>query len=370
MEMVNEVRDNIMSGRSAVLRGDITRIAHRMKRAMQGAPLSLGFIGGSITHGSTASSFDKCYVNLVADWWRRKYPLSAVSVINAGIPGTGSLIGVHRVDRDVLIHKPDFVCVEFAVNDSGAELAETYDSMVRKILLSEKLPGVMLIHMTNDEGGGAEAMHSLTGAQYDLPMVSFRSAVWPEIESGRLKWADFEVDTVHPNDYGYSLVAKFITDRLDEIHEFALMNDVPQPPDHIAEPLNGDWFKDAKMMHSDVLKPVSYGGWETDPDTPMFGPGWKAVGLGDPMIFNVECRNVGIIYNWTSNGTMGRISVDIDGCEPLIINAHARASAVARGVMLFKHMPSEIHRLSIKLCEESSPGSTGRDFQICAVLTS
>ena len=53
------------------------------------------------------------------------------------------MIGVHRIDRDLLCHRPDFVCAEFAVNDFNTMLTETYDSMVRKILLSPALPDVL-----------------------------------------------------------------------------------------------------------------------------------------------------------------------------------------------------------------------------------
>ena len=46
-------------------------------------------------------------------------------------------------------------------------------------------------------------------------MVSFRDALWPEIQAGRLKWSDVEADIVHPNDRGHAYAAQFVTRLLE-----------------------------------------------------------------------------------------------------------------------------------------------------------
>ena len=56
---------------------------------------------------------------MVADWWQTRFPSSAVTLVNAGIGATGSDIGTFRVKKDVIEKDPDFVVVEFAVNDAG-----------------------------------------------------------------------------------------------------------------------------------------------------------------------------------------------------------------------------------------------------------
>ena len=55
----------------------------------------------------------------------------------AGIGGTNSYLGVHRVDEHLLAYKPDVVIVEFSVNDTDKTMNKySYDSLVRKILSS------------------------------------------------------------------------------------------------------------------------------------------------------------------------------------------------------------------------------------------
>jgi lysophospholipase L1-like esterase len=359
-----------MSERSVLSRGDIMRIAYKMKQALSGAPLTIAFLGGSITCGGSADSRETGYVSLVSDWFTRKFPRSPITTVNAGIPGTGSLIGVHRVDSDVLVHEPDLVWVEFAANDSNPSLTENYDSMVRKILRSAALPGVTLLHMTNENGGGYQEIHKMTGLQYDLPMISFKNAVWPDLVSGHLKWSDIEADTVHPNNSGHRLIADFIIYQLEEIADFAAAHDVPAPSAAIRPPLNGDIYEHARIVHSNAIRPVSMGRWEIAVDTPMFKPGWRALGPGAPMVFDIECRNIGMIFNWQSNGKMGRVSVTVDGGEPIVADAYTPSSGVSRGTMFAKGLVSGTHRIVIDLCAESNPGSSGHEFDICALLVS
>ncbi len=42
-----------------------------------------------------------------------------VEVINAGINGDITTLAVHRLETDVLQHKPDYVTIMFGVNDAG-----------------------------------------------------------------------------------------------------------------------------------------------------------------------------------------------------------------------------------------------------------
>ena len=69
-----------------------------------------------------------------------RFPASRVETINAGIPATGSDFGAQRVDRDVLVHRPDVVFIEFAVNDAGEECEADMERIDRKIRTGGTLP--------------------------------------------------------------------------------------------------------------------------------------------------------------------------------------------------------------------------------------
>ena len=126
-----------------VNRGNWHAIRQVFAKASKGLPVTVGFLGGSITQGSLASRQENCYASLVFDWWRQQFPNARL--INAGIGGTTSQFGVARVEADLLQYKPDMVFVEFSVNDDATPFfMETYEGLIRKILLSGA--GLMLIH--------------------------------------------------------------------------------------------------------------------------------------------------------------------------------------------------------------------------------
>ncbi|MDR0902240.1 MAG: SGNH/GDSL hydrolase family protein, partial [Opitutaceae bacterium] len=88
-------------------------------RAEKGAPLSVVFFGGSLTYGTNASDPQTTsFRALTARWLRDKYPRSSFVFHDAAIGGTGSQLGLFRLERDVLARKPDLVFLDFTVNDN------------------------------------------------------------------------------------------------------------------------------------------------------------------------------------------------------------------------------------------------------------
>ena len=88
--------------------GDMSRLIKTMKKAMRGEKLTVGFLGGSITQGSLASTPQLCYAYRVYQWWVNKFPSADITYVNAGIGGTTSQFGVSRVQDDLLAYSPDF----------------------------------------------------------------------------------------------------------------------------------------------------------------------------------------------------------------------------------------------------------------------
>ena len=83
-------------------------------RMKAGKPTTIAYFGGSITEGAGASDANKtCWRAQTTAWFRRQYPKTAITEINAAIGVTGSTLGAFRLQRDVLDKKPDLVFVEF-----------------------------------------------------------------------------------------------------------------------------------------------------------------------------------------------------------------------------------------------------------------
>ena len=87
-------------------RGNRNRIINVFKKAMAGESITVGFLGGSITQGCAATSYDKCYAFKVFEWFKNSFPLSDVKYINAGIGATDSQFGCARAQDDLLSKKP------------------------------------------------------------------------------------------------------------------------------------------------------------------------------------------------------------------------------------------------------------------------
>lgn len=88
-------------------------LANFFTKMNAGDSVKIAYFGGSITeagNGWRDQSFN---------WLKSKYPAVALSQVNAGIGGTGSDLGVFRLQKDVLSKNPDLVFVEFAVNDNA-----------------------------------------------------------------------------------------------------------------------------------------------------------------------------------------------------------------------------------------------------------
>ena len=83
------------------------------KAMKAGAEVKIAYLGGSITAQPGWRTKTLAY-------FQQTYPTAKFSEINAAIGGTGSDLGVFRLQHDVLDHKPDLMFVEFAVNDGGA----------------------------------------------------------------------------------------------------------------------------------------------------------------------------------------------------------------------------------------------------------
>ena len=117
-------------------RKNLARLKNCMRRAEAGEELTLGFFGGSITQGSLATKHEYCYAYRVFRWWEEAFPKAKFHYINGGIGRTTSHYGVSRVVNDLLMYQPDFVVVDFSVNDKPEDFfQETYEGLIRKLLI-------------------------------------------------------------------------------------------------------------------------------------------------------------------------------------------------------------------------------------------
>lgn len=173
---------------SELNKGNQVRLASVMKKAGEGNDITVAYIGGSITQGVSGGD-NGCYAKLVTNWFESTFSNSKINYVRAGIGATGSYIGVHRADRDVISQKPDIVFVEFSVNDTTENTrrdVDSYDSLLRKLWNSESKPAVVCIGMTQENGTSVQNYHYDVAKNYDLPFISYRNAILDVIKNGQI----------------------------------------------------------------------------------------------------------------------------------------------------------------------------------------
>lgn len=162
-----------------------------------------------------------------------------VEVINAGVGSDRTDLGLIRLDRDVLAHKPQFVMIMFGANDqcwdagkSGPRLTvEQYESNLREMVTRLRRSGAVPVMMTPPPLGsawvGPHPIYKQKGQNFELktfaqaarrvsrekktPLVD-NYAQWQKAGSAVVdSWL---TDGCHPNQTGHEILAKAIIDVL------------------------------------------------------------------------------------------------------------------------------------------------------------
>lgn len=359
-----------MYERAVVSEGNKARLAKAMKKAANGEDITVGVIGGSITQGSSATDHNNCYAELFHKYWVEKFPQSNVNFVNAGIGGTNSYLGVHRVDTQLLDSKPDAVIVEFSVNDTDKLMNKySYDSLVRKILNCDSQPAVMLLFTTQEDGTSLWETHKEIGAAYDLPMLSYRAVVYPEVSAGTLDWKDISPDNIHPNDEGHKLIGQLVSRYLDSVYDD--LDNIDDSSGAFDTPAyTADYYKDAKMLGASDITPREISGFEQGGNSvypELFPDNFVTEGEGY-LKFETECKCLGFFYLKKVDGKGGKYDVYVDGERKGTLDADFKGGwgnyGETQQILISKD--SEKHTVEIKLAD----GSTNTSLTILGIMES
>ena len=91
--------------------------------SIAGQPVSLSFIGGSITEGGGVPVHDRpplSFTGKISNWFSDTFPNSTVKIQNAGVGGITSSYYAQCVDMFVTDENVDLVFVDFTLNDRAS----------------------------------------------------------------------------------------------------------------------------------------------------------------------------------------------------------------------------------------------------------
>lgn len=214
----------------------------KLRRAL---PVTVCYFGGSITEAAG-------YRVKTEQYFRKRYPHSTITAINAGVGGTGSSLGAFRLQEEVLSKKPDLVFVEFAVNDASSDsllICRSMEGIVRQIKKQNIHTDICFLYTINDQMIGAykagELFRSIRfmeriAEHYKLPSINLGVEVMAAVHQGRLVFqgkkegnADslrvFSYDGTHPGEVGHGIYTKTIVRALEKMKPGVPCKSLPKP---------------------------------------------------------------------------------------------------------------------------------------------
>lgn len=299
---------------SLVYRGNISKIKSVIEKADRGENITVAFLGGSITQGFNATIHENCYANKTYLWFKNRFPNINVRYVNAGIGATGSIIGVHRVEEQVLSKNPDIVFVDFSVNDKDNKYNKiSYESLIRRILSHESKSAIVEVFMSTDSLENVQEQQIEIGKKYNISMVSFRDTIRNEINNGRLKWEDVASDEVHPNDKGHEIISELLINLLEDID--GENNIVKEEYTELRQPIFGDNYIEGKILNQDNVEAILNDGFLIDLDGFQgFKNGWMLDSSKDGARLKVEIegKNIFLLYKKLVEETAGEFKIKVD----------------------------------------------------------
>lgn len=283
--------------------GNTSRIREKIAMAQRGEKVTIGYIGGSITEGGSSTSPDKSFVSISGNYFKNTFGTgNNVSFVNAGKAGTSSVVGNMRVDKDIFSKNCDIIFIEFAVNDQGGDrFQKSYESLVKKCLMQENAPAVVLITLCQKSLGTNEDWMAKVGANYDLPVISGKGM----IQGGSINW-DSQYgsgDTIHPGNGGHQLIA----DAIGYYYRQALRSE--NTTDEYVIPdkeVFGAEYANNHLVDFDKLPNFNAGSWKRNND------GSYSPNGGGAMTFSIEGKGILLLFQSNSSG-MGAVNVTANG---------------------------------------------------------
>ena len=317
----------------------------------------------------------------------------------AAIGGTGSDLGVFRLGRDVLAHRPDLLFVEFATNDGGTAPEQIWRSMegiVRQTWKQDPQTDIVFTYtittaFTNDYCKGlcnrsASAMELLAD-HYAIPSINFGPRVAALINENKLimdakvietavpkESADrdrlireriaadprllFANDGVHPRDEGHDLYKASIIEGLTQMKNMPPVDRASK----LAVPFVADHWEAAKMVP--ITRAMLSGEWTALPPEDgkqkafgaRMGQIWTAEKPGSALHFRFKGRIAKIYDLLGPDG--GQVIITVNGqrstTKPVPrFDSYCTYHRIATlGVVWDGNDPQQVHDVTVEIYPE------------------
>lgn len=182
--------------------------------------INLVFHGHSVPTGyfrtPEVRTFDS-YPFLLLKELKESYPNAVINVITTSIGGENSTQGAKRFKKDVLIHKPDVLFIDYALNDRSIGLEQSKKNLEKMIKQALK-KGLKIILMTPSPDISVDFLKP--GSELDLFAQQIKDlaakykigvvdsyGIFKEVAAEGKDIKDYMAQSNHPNEKGHQLIA-------------------------------------------------------------------------------------------------------------------------------------------------------------------
>ena len=366
---------------SVVSAGNNLRLKNVIERAQKGEQITIGTVGGSITEGALASSYEECWAMRFAARFGETYGTDGggnVTLVNSGVGGTPSPFGYMRYGRDILARVPesdpdgypDLVVIEYAVNDWAEPTGcRCYESMVKEILSQPNRPAVILLFSARNDGWNVQNELQKIGERYDLLMVSVRDGLYKHLDRDFPK-KSFYKDEYHPNSTGHAMMADAM---MAAVADAAAAETAETDIDLSVKPVYGTDFMGLKTAYGDSVPDgitVERGSFDkVDKTTYSNKPVGQVCGKNfchgtssgtDPMKITGVFRKCLIAWKAAAEDTYGTAEILVDGKVKATLKGGSGKWGQSEVALVLDEKEAAEHTVEIRVVEE------GKRFTITA----
>lgn len=200
-----------------IFTGDTTRLHAVFDKALQGKPISIVFLGASITMGFRIEKQHQ-FTTAVQQYFQNEFHNEQVSCHNLSAAGLSSLHGLHLAYSELETYSPDFICLDYSVNDQKNMVCrEAFEGLLVKCLSLPTVPALISFFVKKEIGYTCAPQMAAVCEYYGIPYVNIGSWLEADIRRGVMRWRDFSYDGCHPGPVGHGYIGGCLLHLLDTV---------------------------------------------------------------------------------------------------------------------------------------------------------
>lgn len=254
-----------------------TPLSNAVKLLKSEKKLTIGYIGGSITNGNSATKrisgselneqakITNSWVNRTSAYFAEKYPDATIETVNVGVSNTQTNFAVFRLEKELMNTNghdmPDLVFIEFTTNDwnQGDELKTEIESLVRNIYKLNPYAEIVVVSTASAYKNPSRLLYEEICKEYNIPFIcvglKLRAAIRKKDGVSDEKAPLFyTTDNLHPSAEGYKLYTDLIVEAIEplldtEIKEYKMYNYFEK----LRQPIMQSLIENPKIVYANEL---------------------------------------------------------------------------------------------------------------------